>query len=178
MTQALFKEKLRQSIEKLQVWIEENDYRGYEPFDGLASPLRPLTFNRLLLERVLQQLVRQSPINLRPILGIKPQDSTKGRGYMAWGYLQMFRSTGDPIYKEKARRCLDWLDQNKAPGYSHHSWGNHFDFSSRVGKLPKFDLDDVLQLVDLLGPRRRRGQQSDEQCSFEIAHHVLLATRR
>ena len=149
MTQALFKEKLRQSIEKLQVWIEENDYRGYEPFDGLASPLRPLTFNRLLLERVLQQLVRQSPINLRPILGIKPQDSTKGRGYMAWGYLQMFRSTEDPIYKEKARRCLDWLDQNKAPGYSHHSWGNHFDFSSRVGKLPKFE--PIIVWTSLIG---------------------------
>ena len=111
--------------------------------------LRPLTFNRLLLERVLQQLVRQSPINLRPILGIKPQNSTKGRGYMAWGYLQMFRSTGDPIYKEKARRCLDWLDQNKAPGYSYHSWGNHFDFSSRVGKLPRFE--PIIVWTSLIG---------------------------
>ncbi len=139
MIQALFKTKLRESLHRLQEWIEENDYRGYEPFDGLSSPLRPLTFNNLLLERVLQQVVRQSPINLRPFLGIKPQASTKGRGYMAWGYLQMFRSTGDPAYKDKAIQCLDWLDQNKAPGYAHHSWGNHFDFSSRVGKLPRFE---------------------------------------
>jgi rhamnogalacturonyl hydrolase YesR len=139
MIQALFKTKLKESLHRLQEWIEENDYRGYEPFDGLSSPLRPLTFNNLLLERVLQQVVRQSPINLRPFLGIKPQASTKGRGYMAWGYLQMFRSTGDPAYKDKAIQCLDWLDQNKAPGYAHHSWGNHFDFSSRVGKLPRFE---------------------------------------
>lgn len=139
MIQAQFKAKLQVSLHRLQEWIEENDYRGYEPFDGLASPLRPLTFNNLLLERLLQQAVRQSPINLRPLLGIKPQASTKGRGYMAWGYLQMFRSTGDPAYKEKAIQCLDWLDQNKAPGYAHHSWGNHFDFSSRVGKLPRFE---------------------------------------
>ncbi len=139
MIQAQFKTKLQESLYGLQKWIEENDYRGYEPFDGLASPLRPLTFNNLLLERLLQQAVRQSPINLRPLLGIKPQASTKGRGYMAWGYLQMFRSTGDPAFKEKAIQCLDWLDQNKAPGYAHHSWGNHFDFSSRVGKLPRFE---------------------------------------
>jgi hypothetical protein len=149
MTQAVFKMKLQQSLDKLQGWIEKNDYRGYEPFDGLASRLRPLAFNRLLLERVLQQAVRQSPVNLRPLLGIKPQDSTKGRGYMAWGYLQRFRSTGDPAYQDKAVRCLDWLDRHKAPGYAHHSWGNHFDFSSRVGKLPKFE--PIIVWTSLIG---------------------------
>ena len=95
MTQAPFKKKLRQSLDKLLGWIERADYRGYEPFDGLSSPLRALTFDNLMLERLLQQTVRQSPVNLRPLLGIKPQESTKGRGYMAWGYLQMYRSTGD-----------------------------------------------------------------------------------
>lgn len=149
MTQALFEEKLRRSLAKLLAWIEAADYRGYEPFDGLSSPLRALTFNNLTLERVLQQTVRQSPINLRPLLGIRPQDSTKGRGYMAWGYLQMFRTTGDPAYQDKAVRCLDWLDQHKAPGYAHHSWGNHFDFSSRVGKLPRFE--PIIVWTSLIG---------------------------
>jgi hypothetical protein len=132
-----FKKKLITSIDKLEKWVEDHDYRGYEPFDALSSYLRPLTFRSLFLERVLQQVVRQSPINLRPMLGIKPQESTKGRGYMAWGYLQMFKFTGDPGYREKATRCLDWLDENRAPGFSSHSWGNHFDFSSRGGRLPK-----------------------------------------
>lgn len=76
-------------------------------------------------------------MNLRPLLGVKRQESTKGRGYMAWGYLQRFRATGEHSYWQKAVRCLDWLDKNKAPGFSTHSWGNHFDFSSRTGKLPK-----------------------------------------
>ncbi len=149
MTQALFKTKLEASLGRLRSWVEENDYRGYEPFDGLSSRFRPLTFNTLLLERLLQQLVRQSPINLRPLLGIEPRESTKGRGYMAWGYLQMFRSTGDPVYKDKAVQCLDWLDRNKAPGYAHHSWGNHFDFSSRVGRLP--GLEPIIVWTSLIG---------------------------
>jgi hypothetical protein len=149
MTQAPFRTKLAQSIDKLRKWVEEHGYRGYEPFDGLSSRLRPLTFNRLLFERLLQQAVRQSPINLRPVLGIKPQDSTKGRGYMAWGYLEMFRATGDPAYKEKAVQCLDWLDRNKSPRYVHHSWGNHFDFSSRVGRLPR--LEPIIVWTSLIG---------------------------
>ncbi len=132
-----FRDKLKTSILKVERWVEDHDYKGYEPFDGLSSILTPLTFRSLFLERVLQQLVRQSPINLRPILGIKVQESTKGRGYMAWGYLQIFKITQDSRYKKKAIDCLDWLDKNKAPGFMMHSWANHFDFSGRGGKLRK-----------------------------------------
>jgi len=141
--------KLKASTLKLEKWVEDHNYRGYEPFDGLSSILRPLTFRSLFLERLLQQLVRQSPINLRPILGVKPQESTKGRGYMAWGYLQMFRTTQDPGYKKKAMECLDWLDKNKAPGFASHSWGNHFAFSSRGGRLLKHE--PIIVWTSLIG---------------------------
>ena len=134
---ALSKKTLSESIRRLEQWVEDHDYKGYEPFDGLSSFLRPLTFSNLFTERLLLQLVRQSPINLRPLLGIKPQESTKGRGYMAWGYLTMLKATGNQQYKDNAVQCLEWLDKNKAPGYLEHSWGNHFDFSSRGGRLLK-----------------------------------------
>ena len=142
-------DKIYNSIKKLEKWVEDHGYKGYEPFDGLSSYLKPLTFNNLFLERLLQQLVRQSPINLRPILGVKPKESTKGRGYMAWGYLEMFKATGEQGYKAKIVECLDWLDKNKAPGYENHSWGNHFDFSSRGGKLLK--LEPIIVWTSLIG---------------------------
>src|SRR2546429_543584 len=116
------------SLNRVQSWVEDHDYMGYEPFDGLSSTLRPLTFGNLLCERLLQQLVRQSPFNLRPYMGIKPQESTKGRGYMAWGYLKRFKTTHLPEYRNKAEACLDWLDHHKAAKFSNHSWSNHFDF--------------------------------------------------
>ena len=79
------------------------------------------------------QAVRQSPVNLRPLLGIKPLPSTKGRGYMAAGYLEMFRLTNDEEYATKARNCLEWLIAHKSPKFSEFSWANHFDFASRGG---------------------------------------------
>src|SRR3990172_12279291 len=109
------KQLLEESINKLEKWVEEHDYKGYEPFDGLSSYLRPLTFGNLFLDRILLQLIRQSPINLRPLLGVKPQESTKGRGYMAWGYLTMLKTTGNQLYKGKAIECLAWLIKNKSP---------------------------------------------------------------
>lgn len=133
------KELISQSLAKVQRWVEKHDYKGYEPFDGLSSLARPLTFGNLLAERLLMQLIRQCPINLRPILGVTPKDSTKGRGHMAWGYLILHRATGQQEYLDKATRCLEWLDEHKTPRFKHHSWSNHFDFSSRGGRYTKDD---------------------------------------
>jgi hypothetical protein len=137
------KEIIEHSIQKLEKWLENHEFRGYDPFDGLSSFLRPLTLGNLFLERLLEQTIRQSPINLRPLLGVKPQISTKGIGFIAWGYLHMFERTGDVVYKEKAFLWLDWLDKNRAPGYENHSWANHFDHSSRSGRQPKDEPDIV-----------------------------------
>ena len=76
-----FRVKLKKSIEKVEKWVEDHHYKGHEPFDGLSSILRPLTFRNLFLERLLQQLVRQSPINLRPMLGISPRIHERARLY-------------------------------------------------------------------------------------------------
>src|SRR5262245_54807296 len=130
------REKLENSIARVASWVEEHDYKGYDPGDGLNSFLRPLAFGNCLAERMLLQLIWKSPFNLRPLIGIKPMDSTKGRGYMAWGYLLRYKTTKEASYKTKAIACLDWLVANKAPGYVGYSWGNHFDFVTRSGCNP------------------------------------------
>jgi hypothetical protein len=86
---------ISQSLERVEKWIENHDYKGYEHYDALSSFLQPLTFNNLLAERILTQVVRRCPINLRPLIGIKPQESTTGRGYMAAGYPKRFKQTGN-----------------------------------------------------------------------------------
>jgi hypothetical protein len=136
---ALHERSLHDTLESLQRWVEDRGYRGYEPFDGLSSWLRPLAMGKQLPERLLQQLVRQSPINLRPLLGVKPQDSTKGRGYMAWGYLIRYRLDGKQEHLDKAGACLEWLDAHRATRFQHHSWSNHFDFVGRGGGYTSHD---------------------------------------
>ena len=130
---------LEQSIRKLEKWIEDHNYRGYDPADGLTSFLRPLTFGNLFLDRLLQQLVWRSPVNIRPLVGVEPLDSFIGRGYIAWGYLTMLKITGKESYKEKAVSCLGWLMDNKAPGFVDYSWGKMFDFASRGGRQRKYE---------------------------------------
>ena len=138
-----------QSLDRVERWVEDHHYKGYEPFDGLSSPLRPLCCGNLFAERLLLQLVRQSPVNLRPILGIKVQESTKGRGYMAAGYVLRYHTTGNDAYLEKAEMCLDWLDKNKEPRFADHSWSNCFDFASRGGRYTKHD--PIIVWTSLIG---------------------------
>ena len=128
-----------ESLTKAQQWVEEHGYQAYEPFDGLSTPLRTFTRHNLLLDRLLQQLSRQSPVNFRPLLGIKPQPSTKGRGYMAAGYLKTYQITGDENYLRKAESSLEWLIEHKSPKFAEHSWANHFDYASRGGRYGTHD---------------------------------------
>ena len=143
------RQDIERSLDLVQDWVETHDYRGFEPFDGLSSWFRPLTFGNLLAERLLMQLVRQSPVNLRPLMGVTPKDSTKGRGYMAYGYLLRFKTTAEAAYRQKAEACLDWLDHHKVPRFKHHSWSNHFDFSSRGGTYTKDD--PIIVWTSLIG---------------------------
>lgn len=139
----------KRSLDQVQEWVEHHKYQGYEPFDGLSSWIRTLTFGNLFAQRILQQTIRQSPFNLRPLMGVTPKDSTKGQGYMAWGYLILFRATKQDACLEKAIRCLHWLDQNKVARFKYHSWSNHFDFASRGGCYTKND--PIIVWTSLIG---------------------------
>ena len=128
------KKTVRESVVRLENWLEAHDFKGYDPADGLTSFLRPLTFGNLLLDRLLQQLIWRSPLNLRPLLGVKPLDSNIGRGFFARAQLNMYRLTGEDRYKQSAFDNLDWLMMNRAPGSEHYGWGKMFDFASRGGR--------------------------------------------
>ena len=117
--------------------IEIHNYRGYDTFDGLnARYVRPLTFNSPLLRTVLQQGVRRFPLNLRSLLGIVPERSTKGMGFLARGFIRLHQATGHRVWADRARMALEWLMQHQAPDYNRACWGNHFDYQSRSFYLP------------------------------------------
>lgn len=132
------KDQIYWSICQLSGWLEKNDYRGYDTFDGLnARLLRPLTFNNKFLMTALQQGVRRLPINVRPLVGVRKSRSTKGMGFLARGFMRLHDATSDPIWQDKAEYALRWLIDHQSKGYSGACWGNHFDYQSRTFFLPK-----------------------------------------
>jgi rhamnogalacturonyl hydrolase YesR len=129
---------LLQSISRLDHWLTLNDWKDYDPFDGLSMPNADLlTRNNHYLRIALQQTVRRFPINLRPLLGIKKVRGSKGMGFCALGYLRLYQATGENHYLDRTKFCLDWLTRNYSKGFSGYCWGNHFSYESRGGTIPK-----------------------------------------
>ncbi len=103
--------RFRSPFGRLSEWLEKNDYRGYDTFDGLnAKYLRPLTFETKFLRTVLQQGVRRFPVNVRPLLGIPKSHSTKGMGYLARGFMRLQQATGDKLWGRQSRVCIAMAD--------------------------------------------------------------------
>ena len=130
-------ESIHLSLLRLFGWLEANDYKGYDTFDGLSAWVRPLAFGTKPLLTVLQQGVRRFPVNLRPVLGIPRSHSSKGMGFLARGFIRLHQTTGEAKWADRARNCLQWLIEHRSPDYSGACWGNHFDYISRKFYLPK-----------------------------------------
>jgi len=135
--------RIEDSIKKLQDWLEEHNYKGYEPYDGLSSYLRPLAFGNSFAERVLEQGILRCPFHIRPLLGVKANRSASGMGLLARGYLRRWILTREIEYKNKAIYCLDWLIENHTPGYAGYCWGLNFDHVSRVSRTSESIPDSV-----------------------------------
>jgi hypothetical protein len=159
------KSQIHDSVLRLSQWLEENDYRAYDTFDGLnARFVRPLTFETKFLRTVLQQGVRRFPINLRPLLGVAKSRSTKGMGFLARGFIRLQKATGDWVWAERAESALQWLIENQSPGYSGACWGNHFDYQSRSSYVTK-DVPSVVW-TSLIGHAFLDGYEHFGQDSF------------
>jgi rhamnogalacturonyl hydrolase YesR len=126
------------SVEGVERWVENHDYRAYDPGDGDLSFLRYFTFNIHFLRRLLTGTVLRVPLHIRPWIGIPPHRSTKGMGYMGWGYVKLYALTGNDDYRRRAEFCFDWLIENRSPGHEQYCWGNHFAFSTRAGTIPRY----------------------------------------
>ncbi len=107
-----------------EVWQQLHEYgtsrgwRGYDPFDGLNSPLARLLPGKLA-RQAWTQLHRRSPINLRPLCGIQPTLNAKALALAALG-----------------SRDERWLDQLESLRTPQGGWGYPFPWQSRAFFAP------------------------------------------
>ncbi len=136
------------SFLKLLAYVEQNEYKGWDPYDGMNSIVFQATpFKYHWLPRMAWiQLFKRSPINLRSLLFVPKQYNTKGLGLFLYGYCQlyhlsksgntMFGST-EVIHDKIVFLCEKIIDL-QSQGYSGSCWGYNFDWQSRVFFQPKY----------------------------------------
>ena len=144
----------------MRTWGEARDWRGYDPYDALNSPLAPVvTLGTALGRRMLTQVVKLSPLNLRPALLIRTAWNEKAIALVASAYARL-AAAGDETAREPAARWLSWLAE-RGPG-----WGYHFPVQTRVFRYERgtpntiatsFAAQALLDGCELLRDDRWRG---------------------
>ena len=134
--------KIKQSIDLLEKYIELEKYKGYDPYDGLKSPLFKMPFfkSNKTTRFIIQQAIKRSPINMRPFLRIKKgcNPVTLGLCIQAYSYLYETDSDKKDIYRKKIDFLVKWLEKLIPDGYSGSCWGYDFDWEARYTKINSY----------------------------------------
>lgn len=127
------------SFDKLRSYCENQDFKGYDPYDGLNSPFAKLFhFNKSTLLRLIWiQAFKKLPINLRPLFLIKKEYNPKGIALFLTGYCNLFSITKNPEYLHKVHYLAQLLIKLKSEGFSGACWGYNFPWQSRAHFVPK-----------------------------------------
>lgn len=127
------------SFKKLKEYCEKENFKGWDPYDGLNSKI----FNAFYLNKVQFfrlawiQLFKRNPINLRNLFLINKEFNPKGLGLFLTGYCNLYKIEPKKEYLNHIIFLADKLIELQSKGYSGSCWGYNFDWQSRAFFLPK-----------------------------------------
>lgn len=124
---------------KLLDYCMQNNWAGYDPYDGLNSKVfQSLPFVQNRIGRLaLTQAMKRSPVNFRPILRVPEAQNPKALALFSSALLILSKmgwfNNDDTIFQ-----LLKKMVDLKSPERPHFCWGYHFDWQARDGFTPKF----------------------------------------
>jgi hypothetical protein len=113
-------------------------YRGYDPYDCMNSPVASRLPGRYL-RIAATQFVVYSPVNVRPLIGIRKDVNPKGLALFLLAYLDMERTPpreGETL-PDEAERILGMLMERANTSYSGPCWGYHFPWQDLAKFIPR-----------------------------------------
>lgn len=138
------------SFNKLRAYCEAENFKGWDPYDGLNSKLAhallPLKHSAILRLCVIQGFKR-CPVNLRKLALVPKEHNAKGIGLFLQGYVNLYKIVKSQKSKVKglgteveilqkiqylADLLLEMRSDLKFPGEYHGAcWGYNFDWQAR-----------------------------------------------
>jgi hypothetical protein len=127
---------------KLEKYILNEKYKGYDPYDALTSPIfkLPILKNNKIIRFTTQQILRHLPFNIRYLFGIKKgyNPVTLGLCLQSYSYLSTIFKEKQQFYLNEIQFCIDELEKFQSKGYSGICWGYDFDWESRYVRITAY----------------------------------------
>ena len=132
--------EITRRLHLLRRHVETQQFRGWDPFDGLNSKLFqsvPLLKNNKWARLAWLQFFKRSPINFRPLAGVPKVHNAKAIALFLHGYVWLHRYEARDEYLEKIRFLARQLLEMQSTGYAGAAWGYPFDWQARAFFQPK-----------------------------------------
>jgi rhamnogalacturonyl hydrolase YesR len=160
----LTRTEFRATILKLLAFCQANDWAGYDPYDALNSKaLKAIPFlNARIPQIVLTQLLKRSPINLRPVLGIPRLQNPKAIALFLSAFVRLAK-TGEFEVNQLIPSMVDRVIALRSSATSYWCWGYSFPWQTRTITVPAgapnlvctcFTADALLDVYEALSDRR------------------------
>ena len=134
--------EISESIQKLGSYIKSEDYKGYDPYDILMSPVfkLPILKDNKFLRFGSQQIFRRIPFNVRGLLKIKKglNPVTLGLCLQSYTYLSEVFGPQKNFYISEISKLQDGLIKSASKGFGGICWGYDFDWEARYAKFAAY----------------------------------------
>ena len=122
----------KESLKKLDRWIRQNGWAGYDPYDIKGQQPFIMFSKSRYAGFASDKMLGRFPMGTRRFFRVNKEINAKAMALMARAYLRLFKNSGHEAYKKLALECLNWLEKNPSSGHSGKCWGYPFDWQSRV----------------------------------------------
>jgi rhamnogalacturonyl hydrolase YesR len=129
-----------ESFDRLKRYCEKENYKGWDPFDGLSARLFqaiPVMRNNRYARLAWIQFFKRSPVNLRMLAGVPKDYNAKGLGLFLTGYCNLYRQQPQEDHLTRIHWLAEKIISLQSPGYSGSCWGYYFDWQARAFFQPK-----------------------------------------
>lgn len=149
MEENKLKSKITSSFLNLKAYCEAEDFKGWDPYDGMNSKIfQALPLKHWDLARLAWiQGFKRSPINFRKLLLVPKEHNAKGVALFLLGYCRLYRlaENGCEDYGtnveilQQIKDITQLLLDLRSEGYSGSAWGYNFDWQARrLFLFPKY----------------------------------------
>ncbi len=131
---------IQHSFVQLKAYCEQSAFKGYDPYDGLNSPLfqhLPFISKNKYCRLAWIQFFKRSPIDFRKWVGIKPGYNPKAIGLFLSAYVKLYQRSKDEALLPQIDFFSQKIIELTTPGYSGHCWGYNFDWQAKAFFQPK-----------------------------------------
>jgi O-Antigen ligase len=129
--------------QRLERWCHQREWTGPDPYDGLnATRLPPAIRRSALGMRLMTQAVKRSPLDLRPVLGIRSARSAATMTYAISSYARN-GFMDEEVAATRLEHTIDTLLGLRCTGYDEPCWGYHFDVQTHVFFYPRTEPNTI-----------------------------------